>query len=245
MARRPLVLGHRGASARAPENTLEAVALARELGADGVEIDVRRTADGVLVVHHDAKREDCGMLRDRTFDELRALAPSVPTLDEVLDGLDGLLVNVELKCLPWEDDHDAEYGMLDPLLRALRGHDLVGSVVVSSFDLEAVNTMRGLAPKVPTGWLTAGKAPLESLRVASDLGHQWLHPDRAVMLGDVDPVAVVDLAAELGVRVTVWTVDEPDELRALAEAGVDAIITNEPDVARGVFAAMGLDDPEP
>src|SRR5438045_594778 len=76
MSRRPLVLGHRGASAAARENTLAAFTRAREMGADGVELDVRRTADGVLVVHHDPDAEGVGLIRSVTFADLRAARPA-------------------------------------------------------------------------------------------------------------------------------------------------------------------------
>ena len=88
MAGRPLVLGHRGASAVAPENTVAAFAKARELGADGVELDVRRTADGVLVVHHDPDdRRRRRLVASSRSPSVRAARPDVPTLDEALDAL--------------------------------------------------------------------------------------------------------------------------------------------------------------
>ena len=101
MRHRPLVLGHRGASAVAPENTVAAFSRARELGADGVELDVRRSADGVLMVHHDAEIEGLGALGAHTFAEVRDTQPTVPTLEEALDACRGLVVNAEVKCLPW------------------------------------------------------------------------------------------------------------------------------------------------
>src|SRR4051812_6725756 len=106
MVSRPLVLAHRGASAQAPANTLEAFALARTLGADGVELDVRRTADDILVVHHDPDAAGIGLLADAEFATVRATLPALPTLAEALAQCEGLLVNVEIKCLPWEPDSD-------------------------------------------------------------------------------------------------------------------------------------------
>src|SRR3954469_14433888 len=85
MSRKPLVLGHRGASAAAPENTVAAFARARELGADGVELDVRRSADGVLVVHHDPDLRDAGPIKAMTLAELRATQPDLATLEEAFD----------------------------------------------------------------------------------------------------------------------------------------------------------------
>ena len=106
MEHRPLVLGHRGASHARPENTLAAFAKARELGADGVELDARRTADGRLVVHHDPVVEGFGLIVEHGFTALRAAHPEIPTLVEALDECAGMIVNVEIKCLPWEPDAD-------------------------------------------------------------------------------------------------------------------------------------------
>src|SRR5258708_12273995 len=104
MAGRPLVLGHRGASAVAPENTVAAFTRARELGADGVELDVRRSADGVLVVHHDPEVRGVGLIASLSFAELRAARPELATLEEALAACRGLVVNAEVKSLPWEPD---------------------------------------------------------------------------------------------------------------------------------------------
>ncbi|HEY1737167.1 MAG TPA: glycerophosphodiester phosphodiesterase, partial [Acidimicrobiia bacterium] len=87
---RPLVLGHRGASRGAPENTIAAFTRAAELGADGVELDVHRTADGVLVVHHDADLDGVGLVLGAPFVQVRAARPDVPTLAETLDACAGM-----------------------------------------------------------------------------------------------------------------------------------------------------------
>ena len=230
MAARPLVLAHRGASRRAPENTIEAFALARDLGSDGVELDVRRTSDGVLVLSHDPVVDGFGLLVEHPFAALRAAVPRVPTLEEAFDALDGLIVNVEIKCFPTEPDADPERivvrGVVE-LLDRLGQHE---RVIVSSFELDAVDQVRVLDGRVVTGWLTYGLEPATSLPIAAARGHAWLNPDRAAMLGPAALVAVRDAAA-LGVRLDVWTVDDPDEIAALAAAGVDALITNVPDVA--------------
>src|SRR4051812_31066766 len=103
---RPLVLGHRGSPRRARENTLEGFAVAREDGADGVELDVHRTRDGALVVHHDADIEGFGVIAEHLTADVRAAHPWVPTLSEVLDECRGLLVNVEIKNQPSDADFD-------------------------------------------------------------------------------------------------------------------------------------------
>jgi glycerophosphoryl diester phosphodiesterase len=234
MADRPLVLAHRGASRRARENTVAAFGLARELGADGVELDVRRTRDGVLVVSHDPQVDDFGLLVEHPFAELRAAVPGVPTLEEAFDALDGMIVNVEIKCFPTEPDADPERLVARGVVGLLDRRGVHDRVIVSSFELDAVDVVRALDARVVTGWLTSGLAPATSLPIAVARGHAWLNPDRASMRGAAAAAAVRD-AAEQGVRLDVWTVDDPDEIVALAAAGVDAIITNVPDVALGVL----------
>lgn len=232
MADRPLVLAHRGASRAAPENTIEAFAAARALGADGVELDVRRTADDVLVVHHDPDVEGFGTIARHSFEALRVARPHVPTLDEVLAACRGLLVNVEVKCLPWEPDADsADRPVMRAVTTALSAH--APDAIVSSFDLGAVDACRAFAPELTTAWLTSGQdiASASAIAVAHD--HAWLHPDIRSALRDPD--AGIRAAHDRGLRVDVWTVDDPEEIRALAEAGVDAVVTNVPDVALAVL----------
>ena len=132
---RPLVLAHRGANRVAPENTVEAFARALALGADGVELDVHRTADAGLVVHHDAEAGGLGVLADRSLTEIREVLPAAPTLEEALDVCSGALVNIEIKNLPGDADFDpgeSAAGLVVALLAA-RGHR--DEVVVSSFNL--------------------------------------------------------------------------------------------------------------
>jgi glycerophosphoryl diester phosphodiesterase len=228
----PLVLAHRGASADAPENTVAAFTLARDQGADGVELDVRRTADGVLVVHHDPDVPGVGRCADLSFDALRAAAPAVPTLEEALDACAGLLVNIEIKCLPWEPDADPDHEVARAVARlvAARGTP----VVISSFDLGTVDAVKAAAPGLPTGYLVHGQDVGDAARRAHAGGHEWLHPDRAAVLAD--PARAVAAARAHGVRLDVWTVDDAAELRALVAAGVDAVITNVPARAVAVRA---------
>ena len=238
MADRPLVLAHRGACKRAPENTIEAFRLAAELGADGVELDARRTADGVIVVSHDPVIEGFGLLLAHPFAKLRAEVPSVPTLGEVLALLTGeldLLVNIEIRCFPTEPDADPERVVVRAVVEMVGRGDLYEKVIVSSFELDAIDVVRTLDARIPTAWLTSGLAPETTVPIAAARGHAWLHPDRSTMTGAAAVAAVAEAAAN-GVRLDVWTVDTPHEIAALAGAGVDAIITNVPDVARTVIS---------
>jgi glycerophosphoryl diester phosphodiesterase len=233
MADRPLVLAHRGASRVAPENTIEAFSRARELGADGVELDVRRTADDVLVVHHDPEIEEFGLIAAHPFAALRAARSDVPTLVEALAACRGLLVNVEIKCLPWEPDADgADRPVVRAVAAAVCAH--ASDVIVSSFDLDAVDACRAFAPELATAWLTSGQDVATASAIAAAHGHPWLHPDCRATLAR--PEAALRAAHDHGLRVDVWTVDDPDEIRVLAAAGVDAVVTNVPDVALAALA---------
>jgi glycerophosphoryl diester phosphodiesterase len=232
MSVRPVVFAHRGASARRPENTVAAFREAVALGADGVELDVRRSADDILVVHHDSEADGVGLLRDSRFHAIRAARPDIPTLDEALAACGDLLVNVEVKCLPWEPDAD---GADRPVLRAVA--ELVRAerdrIIVSSFDLGAVDACHALAPELTTAWLTSGQDLDAAGAIAVERGHRWLHPDRAA--AQRSSSAVVGALHDAGVGVNVWTVDDPVEMSRLAGLGVDGIISNVPDVALSVF----------
>ena len=231
------MLGHRGASAAAPENTVEAFTRARDLGADGAELDVRRTADGVLVVHHDAEIAGVGAVFEMTFAELRAARPALATFDEALAALAGLVVNAEVKCLPWEPDADRDGSVMRATLDVLRAYTATpanGMVVVSSFYLGAVDLARAYAPEIATGWLTHASAVATSAPLAAERGHPWLNPDVVSALeAGPDGVAAAHAA---GLKVSVWTVDDPDDARALVAAGADIIITNVPDVIRAAIS---------
>lgn len=218
MKRVPAVLAHRGASRAAPENTVAAFRAAASLGADGVELDVRRSAQGALVVHHDPIGD-------------RPLAPDVPTLDEALDAVTGV-VNIEVKGLPNEPDYDPDQAVAVSIARIVASRSMYDRVIVSSFDTDAIDRVRATDARVRTGWLTLpGFAVEDVVPLARDRGYDAIHPERRALLAH-DGVALVALAHDAGLAVNTWTVDDPTEMRALADAGVDAIITNVPDRAR-------------
>jgi glycerophosphoryl diester phosphodiesterase len=230
----PVVLAHRGASAAAPENTVEAFRLAAALGADGVELDARRTADGVLVVHHDAMLPDGGAIVAQSAAALRAARPALPTLAEALDACTGI-VNVEVKNFPTEPDYDPDERVASGVAALVGERGLRERVVVSSFTTAAIDRVLAVDPAIPTGWLLLPNVDVAGvLGLARERGYRAVHPERRSLASE--PARVVDAAHDHGLVVHVWTVDDPDEMRALAAAGVDAIITNVPDVAR---AALG------
>lgn len=224
----PLVYAHRGASAAAPENTLAAFELARTQGADGVELDVRRTADGHLVLHHDAVLADG---REVGNVARAALPPSVPGLAEALDVCAGVIVNIEIKNIAWEPDFDPDRGLADEVVRLLAARGGRDTVLLSSFDLRSIDRVKALEPALATGFLTfVDPMPLAGLEQAAAGGHDAIHPHEAT----IDD-AVVTAARRAGLGVNAWTVDDPDRIRSLADLGVDGVVTNVPDVARRVL----------
>jgi glycerophosphoryl diester phosphodiesterase len=242
-AQRTLNIAHRGASAAAPPNTLAAFEAALQLGADGVEFDVRLCADGVPVVIHDATvdatTDGSGAVGRLTLSELKELdagawfgpafaGERVPALTEVLEALGGrTLLNVELK----------GGALLDDLLeravaKAIEVHDLAEHVHISSFNPLMLRRLHRHAPHLSMGFLYTSSAWLEGVigRTMAPQGLMALHPHHTL----VDE-GYVRRARQHGYRIHVWTVDEAPEMRRLIHAGVDGIITNVPDVLRDVL----------
>lgn len=218
------VLAHRGAWGAARENTLEAFRHARALGAHGVELDVRRTGDGVLVVHHDPALPDGRVLAELPRADLPAW---VPTLEAALDECTGLLVDAEIKNLPTEPGFDPDEAAAAATAELARRLGVAGRVVVSSFSLASVDAARAAGAGVATGWLTlAAYDQLDALALAAEHGHDALQPRHEA----VTPELVAAVHAR-GMQVHAWTVDDPDRVRWLADAGVDVVITNVADVA--------------
>lgn len=220
------IWAHRGASRAKPENTVEAFREAKAQGADGVELDVRRSRDGAMVVHHDAVLPDGRSIFET---DVADLPPHVPLLDVALDACEGLLVNIEIKNVPVDVDFDPDETMADAVVRLVGELGTQAGVLVSSFSLDTIDRVRTLDPSIPTGYLTSARwNQVEALQRAVDRNHGAFHP--------MDPVVNAELvrrAHDAGVRVNTWTVDDPDRMRWLVDdCGVDGIITNVPDVAR-------------
>lgn len=225
---RPLAVAHRGASGPERENTVSAFRAARRLGADMVELDVRRTGDGVLVVHHDAEIPGFGPIVGRRADEL---PDWVPTLAEALEACEGMLVDVEVKHQHGEPDFDAAQPAARAVAEVVAGTGRDDQVLVSSFDLASVDAVRAVDPTIPTGLLTIDTAdPARVLATALRHGHRTFLPLHWAVTPELVGAAHAD-----GVAVVPWTVDDPDRMRALADMGVDAIVTNRVDVLLDVL----------
>jgi glycerophosphoryl diester phosphodiesterase len=223
---RPWIVAHRGASRQAQENTLEAFLLARDLGADSVELDARRTADGVIVVHHDdtlqgEERPIVAMTRS----EVARAAPFVPDLGDVITACTGMWIDVEIKNDPREADWDPDDVVATAIAAAHGGDD----IVVTSFNPGTVATARRAGLR--TGMLLgSGFDPAEMAGPAAEQGHEFLLPHWSTLDGD-NGSHIIEAARRSGIEVAVWTVDDPIQMRRLAELGVGAICTNAPDVA--------------
>lgn len=224
-----MVIGHRGASHDFPENTLDAFAGALAQGADWVELDVRCTSDAVLVVHHDPVLADGRVIATTAHADLPA---SVPMLSEALSLMGTLGVNVEIKNSPGEPGYDPTGWLAHATVTVIADFGASLDVLVSSFDIETLAAVRTIDPDLPTGYLVlSATEPSDAVEVALGAGHHAVNP--------WDPMvteATVARCHDAGLDVNVWTVDDPDRIRQLADWGVDAVITNRPAVA---LAALG------
>ncbi len=232
---RPWVIAHRGASAEWPENTLPSFRAAAAMGADAVEFDVRRTADGVAVVHHDAAVPNVEAIVALTAVELRRRAPWVPTLAESLDACAGMWVDVEVKNFPADPDWDPADALVARVVGEIAAAGRTGEVLLTSFNPNTLERARRLAPKLPTGLLRDGGVDAAAATQAAAAGHRALLPHAAALLGEAAAV-LAEAAHREGIRLIAWTVDDPAEGSRLAAAGLDGIITNRPDV---LAAALG------
>jgi len=217
-----LVIAHRGASLAEPENTLAAFRRASAMGADGVELDVRRTADDRLVVHHDPLVSGGRVIRETAAADL---PPELPELGAALDACAGLFVNIEIKNEKTEPDFDPSEWVARRVAIELLGRDHPTRWLVSSFRIETVDTFRRLAPSIRTAWLVYRPTPEVLERVAAS-NHVAVHPSVEVVTEQS-----VRAAHALGLAVNVWTCDDPIRMRELMAWGVDGICTNVPDVA--------------
>ena len=218
------IWGHRGAPHEAQENTLAAFRAARDQGADGIELDARVTADGVAVVHHDAVLAD-----GRPLAEVPAagLPAWIPTLEAVLDEFRDLTVDIEVKSLPIEPGWDPDEGTAVATARLVARMGCTAHTVVSSFSMAALDRAKATEPALRTGWLTVvAYDQFEAVDLVVRYGHGALHPRHEV----VTP-ALVAAAHHRGLAVHAWTADDPDDIRRLAAAGADAVITNDPATA--------------
>lgn len=217
---------HRGASSYAPENTMSAFHLGLEMGANGIETDVQRTRDGVLVLFHDDTLTrvtgQSGSVKDYTYAELQEFSVTVhgqsdriPTLEEFLQAFGNLDLTfaIELKQPFTEADTVAmleKYGMKE-------------KIVITSFQLECLMRARACAPDYRMGYLTMDINPL-TLPVMDTIGIQEICPEAPL----VTPSLVEDLHSK-GYSVRAWGVSNEALMQAVYDAGADGMTVNFPD----------------
>jgi len=231
--------GHRGSSARSPENTLEAFRQALDDGADALELDVHCSADGHVVVAHDpdgvrmAGRSE--QIRDSSLDELkswdvgsgfdhsRQAKHLMPTLAEVLEEFDEVPISIDLK----PDD----LGAAAKLVEVLAGHDAGHRTIVGSFHGRLVYAMRRLGYRGATA-LTQGE--VAAVRLLPTPLSRLLARGQAAMIPRlgaglrIDGRRFIKRCRRLGLRIDYWVVNEPEEARMLLERGATGIMTDDP-----------------
>ncbi len=236
------VIAHRGASGYAPENTLEAFLLAIEQGADGIELDVQLSRDGIPVVIHDETidrvTDRTGYVKDYTLQELKELTvlkdrfpqysqSKIPTLKEVLEAVksSGIQVNIELKTgIYWYPDIEKKVAEI------VEETGMKEKIIYSSFNHYSVQRIKEIVPDAETAYLYSDVI-LNVEDYARKTKVDGLHPA-------VYHVKMADFLKgyiESGLNVRVWTVNEEADMKALTEAGVTAVITNYPDVAARII----------
>jgi glycerophosphoryl diester phosphodiesterase len=237
------LLGHRGARHAAPENTFAAFDLALSEGAEGIELDVRMNRSGEVIVLHDGDLRrvtagaDARKLSGLSSDDCRKVrldqGERLPTLPEVLEWSrrHGALVNVEIKA----DDPRAWFLVRQVARLTREAEDLRELLLVSCFNPALAWAFQQLAPEIATAWLVEtpalARAPLRWLR-------PWaaLHPSHKLLLG---PRA--QQWRDAGLRLHVWTVNEPERALELAKLGVEALISDNPGRLRAaLLGAPGL-----
>ena len=224
------MIAHRGASVAHRENTLEAFAGAVRLGADMVELDVRRTRDGMLAVHHDVRLGDGRILAEV---DVGSLPGEVPLLAAALDACAPLPVNIEIKNTPGEPDFDESEAVASSVTELVSAAGLHDRVLVSSFNLHAIDHVRSLDGSIRTAWLVLDMAnTAQVLDRLTRHGHTVLHPHARLV-----SESLLDATRAAGVAVNTWTVDDPARIVDLAAIGVDGIVTNVPDIAREALDA--------
>jgi glycerophosphoryl diester phosphodiesterase len=235
-ASRPLVFAHRGGSALAPENTIAAFDNGLALGADGLELDVHLSRDGAVVVHHDRLLNRtttlAGPIAERNADELRRA--EVPSLAEALARYPDIRIIIEMKVNRPE--------LAAATIEVVRAAGAVDRVCLGSFGWRVLSTARTIEPRIATSaareevrfWLYRSWCRWPVARVGYS-GFQV--PEVSGRTRVVSP-RFVDYAHRAGLGVQVWTVDTEEEARRLLGWGVDALITDRPDIIVPLVARL-------
>lgn len=225
-----LIIGHRGAKGYAPENTISSFKRAIELGVDMIELDVYVLLTGEVVLMHDHKVDRTtngkGYVYEQSYDEVRALdaggGEQVPTLQEVLDFVNRrVVINVELK---GPGTAKAVAAIIADYIETKGWQP--SNFIVSSFNHHELKEFQSHLPSITIAALMDA-LPLDYAAFAERLGAKIVSPGHQFVTKEY-----VDDAHARGMRVNVWTVDDPDEIHRMMRMGIDGIFTNVPDIAR-------------
>ena len=231
------IFAHRGASAYAPENTVEAFALAMEQGADGIELDVQMTKDGQVVVIHDETidrvSDGTGAVRDYTLEELKKFHFSnhmenyenavIPTLKEVLDLIksSNMLLNIELKTgIYWYPNLE------EKTMELVKEAGMEDRVIYSSFNHYSIKKILEMNPHAECAFLYSDVI-LNVDKYAKNAGVCGLHP----AVYHLKMAEFLKEYQESGLKVRVWTVNKKEDMEKFIKADLEAVITNYPDKA--------------
>ena len=231
----PLVYAHRGDRSRAEDNTLEAYLLAVEAGADGIELDVRRTADGVLVMNHDDRRPGFPPIVEMTFSDIRSQLPSMPTFTETLASIPRhVWLNVEIKNFPSEADFDEERAMARAVIETIARHDSLDRILLSSFDPATMQRAAEVDPRLLRAQLVRLPYDVDTaIAAALSQGAHAVNPELAHLTDD--PAAIVERIHSAGLKAIVWRVNAPQDIAMVFNAGADGVVTDDPALARTVI----------
>ena len=222
-----IIMGHRGAAALAPENTLLSIATAMEIGVDAVEIDVHLSKDKEIVVIHDATVDrttnGTGAVSSYTLEDMKRLdagkGETIPTLQEVMDLIHGKVkLVIELK----------DEGTEEPVVDLIKRNGLMENVYVISFWHRLVRTVKDIEGRIKTGVLFVG-CPVDASIAAR------VSADALVMKYTFVDKRFVDTAHKEGLTVFVWNIDDPRLVKPYADMGVDGMGSNDPRVLIDFF----------
>ncbi len=227
-----LITAHRGASGRAPENTMSAYLLAIEMGSDFAELDVQETADDVLILYHDSTYErTAGVVAnvwDLSFDSIKGFdvgswksadyhAEPIPLFSDIIDSVSGrMFLNVEIKMNGYQD------GLTEHVVRVIAEKEFGEKCIVTSFDFDAIDKVRKMNPALKVGYIFS-KMPEDMDVFSADV-------DLLSVKNKMVTAEIVAQAHKAGKEVHVWgKVDNPDEMERLRDLKIDNVITNHPD----------------
>jgi glycerophosphoryl diester phosphodiesterase len=232
-----LIIGHKGANAIAPENTLMAFKKAIELKADMVEFDIYKTKDGEIVIIHDSDTLSTtgvhGLIKDMTLEEIKKLdageGEKIPTLLELIKiAKEKVCLQIEIKST----------GLLEELIKIMKEENLINSSIVSSFIFGELVKLKNLEPKIKLGVLFSTdlvRVPQIKRKILKAVEKKFYAIHLNYNIADKE---IVDFAHDNNLKVNVWTVNDKDVMERLIEMGVDGIITDDISMANGLLGRV-------